>query len=249
MERKYILNINYDYNNPILTWQPYPDSVNYRVYRGMNKDNMEKIKETNLLQYKDTTDIRTNFDRIRWYYVISSVNENGDETIFTDYIQLNYLVNSPYKNIIRDIIRKHEIVINRIAGEQVDFYLKKQSGQRCPECFNEFTRDTETEKELCPNCFGTSFKGGFEKITQKTIIRNAQDKINEMPYGFELSSEKQGLVSIYPFLNTGDWFRTKQGEIYLIDAVEHERFQGSIVLQILALKLLHTTHKYYDIEL
>lgn len=250
MIRRYILNISYNYNHPVLQWQPYPDSIKYKIYRGMSKDNMEVIKETNLNQYEDSlVDVTTNYDRMKYFYVISSVDSNSNETIFTDYIQLNYLTASPYLNIVNEIKRRHNLILNKIAGEQVDFYIKKQSGQRCSECFNELTRDVETEKVLCPTCFNTSFTGGFEKISGKIRIKNANDTMVESPYGFTLEATKQGFISAYPFLNTGDFIRTQQGEIYIVDSVNHKRFQGVLTLQNLMLKILQTTHPYYTIEL
>lgn len=249
MERRYNLNIEYDYNNPILKWQPYPDSIKYRIYRGMSKEEMIKVHETNLLQYKDTVDISVNFDRMRYMYVISSVNNENEETIFTDYVQLNYLNASPYLNIIREILRRNNLILNRITGEQVDVYIKKQSGQRCPDCYNVITKDIETKEIMCDTCYNTSFVGGFEKVTCKIRIKNAQDNIVENPYGFVLESSKMGLISAYPFVNTGDFIRTLQGDIYMIDTVNHKRFQGFLYLQSLNLKLLETTRPEYNIHL
>jgi len=249
MIRRYNLNISYDDNNPIISWQPYPDSVMYRVYRGMDKNVMELIKETNLNQYKDNVNITTNFDRMKYIYVIGSVDSNDTETIFTDYVQLDYLTASPYLNIIKEIKRRHNLVLNRISGELVDFYIKKQSGKRCPICFNQITRDIESTEVICETCFNTSFEGGFEKISGKVRIKNANDTITENPYGFTLESSKQGFISSYPFLNTGDFIRTQQGEIYIIDSVNHKRFQGVLTIQNLMLKILQTTHPYYTIEI
>jgi hypothetical protein len=250
MIRKYNLNISYNNNHPVISWHPYPDSIKYKIYKGMSKENMEVIKETNLNQYEDIgTDITTNYDRMKYFYCIGSIDMGDNETIFTEYIQLDYLTASPYLNIIREIKRRHNLILNKIAGEEVDFYIKKQSGERCKECFNELTRDIDTDKVICPTCFNTSFEGGFEKISGKVRIKNANDTIVENPYGFTLEATKQGFISAYPFLNTGDFIRTKQGEIYIIDSVNHKRFQGVLTLQNLMLKILQTTHPYYTIEI
>ena len=248
-ERK--LYVSFDYNIPVLTWETYKDSVKYNVYRGVTENNLEKIKETNLLQYRDSDiSFPDSYDYKKYYYQIGSVDINNKETKFTELVQLKKDFNSPYKNVIKEIVRRNNLMLNRISGEDVDFYLKKYSGERCPECFNEVTRDTESEKEQCEVCYNTSFVGGFEVITGKCRILNAEDVMEETPYGFKLSSEgKSGFMSVYPITNTGDFLRTSNGEIYLINTVKKKRFQGTLTRQQLTLSLLQITHPYYSINL
>jgi hypothetical protein len=237
--------IHYDYNNPVLTWQPLAGSKKYYVYRGG-----KKIHETNLTQYKDIdNNVMTRFDREKKFYYISSIDENNTETIFTDKIQFQIDQSSPFKNVYREIIRRHNMMLD-ISGETVDFYIKKQSGERCSECFNEITRDVDTEKELCSECYNTSFQGGFEKIQGKIRILNAEDSIEEVPFGIQIVSSKRGFLVLYPFLNTGDWFRSLTGDIYIVDSVKHKRGpQGLLTRQELSIKLLQSTHPYYSIKL
>ena len=249
MYNEYELYVSFDYNVPVLNWQPYPKSIKYSVYRGVSEESLEKIKETNLLQYRDSDiSFPDSHDYKKYFYQIGSIDEDGTEIKFTPLVQLKKDFSSPYKNITKEFVRRNNLMLNRISGEDCDFYLRKFSGERC-ECFNEITRDTETEKELCEVCYNTSFIGGFEKVTAKCRILNADDTIEETPYGIKISASKSGFMSVYPITNTGDFIRTKHGEIYLIDSSKKKRFQGMLTRQQLTLSLLLITHPFYSINL
>lgn len=244
------LNVVFDYNNPVISWLPYKDSISYNVYRGLTKDNLDKIANTRLLQYKDNEiDIRQKFDRVNYLYKVSSVDNDNKETFFTEPVYFETQINYPYRGVVNEIIRRNDLMINRISGEPVELYLKKGAGERCSK-YNQVTKNHEGLTELCEECYNTTFKGGFELIETKIRIKNANDSITETPYGIKIDAGvKQGFLSVYPIVNTGDWLRTKYGQIYLFDEVKHKRFQGILTVQIVTLKLLDTGHSYYKIKL
>lgn len=243
------LNVIYEYNNPVLTWLPYPDSEVYRVYRGLVQGNMTKIAETQALQYQDNQiDLAKIFDREKYYYQISSVNQDGKEIFFTDPVQFQLTVDYPYQGIINEFIRRNNLMLDRMVGEPVDLYIKKGSGERCSN-YNTITKNHDSMEEICSECYNTTFKGGFIKLNSiKVRIKNANDSITETPYGIKIESAKQGYLSNYPLVHTDDWIRTLQGEIYIVNDVKHSKLRGIITKQIVTLSLLNTGHPYYQIN-
>jgi hypothetical protein len=239
------LNVSWQNNHPILTWLPYQDSESYNVFRGTTKDNLVKIKNTTLLQYQDDIDIRDKFDRVKYFYQISSWN-GKEETVFTDLVNYNVDLDYPYKGFTNEIVRRNQLVLDRIAGEEVDIYLKKGAGKRC-ERYNTVTKQHDYEGSLCDICYNTTFIGGFEKVTTKIRILNNVDSVQEMNYGIKLVSQRQGFLNTYPIVSNGDFIRTKRGIIYLVDDVKHKEFRGILHQQRLTLETLPTTSVYYNI--
>lgn len=248
------LSVIYLGNSPLLKWQPYPDSVKYFVYRGLTKEKLAKIGESHILQYADLSDeanIVKKDDKAKFYYQIYSINEQGESTPFTEVETLNTDdMSYPFLGIYKTQVKRNEFTLKSISGEEVTLYVKKGAGEKCPDCYNEITGDTYTEKSLCPICYGTTYVGGFEKFSDILIrILNAPDQIIETPFGITVGSTKSGRMSVYPLVNNGDWFRTKGGDIYMIGNVEHEKVKNFILKQKLDLKLLSTGHVYYTINL
>lgn len=252
---KYNLNILFTNNFPILEWSPYPDTVKYAVYRGENKKRLKKIAETLMLQYQDSSEeanIRTKMDRVNWYYQISSFDKNGKETLFSPIETLSPDLIYPYIGIYKEIVRRNNLMLDRINGESVDIYIKRNSGERCPTCFNQITRDIDTPSVLCPTCFNTSYVGGFDKLSDVRIkIRNQADRIVETPWGIRKESVegKQGWLANYPIVHNGDFIWTKRGEIYMIDDVKHKIQQNFLTFQIFSVKFLETGNPYYSIDI
>ena len=241
----YNLFISYINNNPVLQWSPYRDSTSYSIYRGRTKDTLAKIATTSLLQYKDTEiDIFQKQDRDQYYYQIYS----NDSTGFTPIVEVKQSIRYPVLGVLKEIVRRNNLMLREISGEAVTFYIKKGAGERCQDCHNEVLKDTDTTKQLCPTCYNTSYVGGFEQVEGLLRIKNNVDSIKQMEWGIRVESAKQGWLSDYPIVQNGDWARTPQGEIYVFDDVKHKRVKGFLTFQSCQLILLETSHPYYTIE-
>lgn len=247
----YNLNIIYTGRFPVLVFDPYPKSISYNIYRGITKDSMVKIGATSLLQYRDESkeaDVMIKMDRVNYLYQVAGVDNEGKETKFTEYV--NYLpeIKYPYKGIMKEIVRRNEdIVLKRIAGEPVTFYLKKAEGERS-ETYNDILKDIMSEKEVT-NDYNQAWKGGFSKIENIYVrIRNSPLKQVESNYGVKLLNDGKELwFGTYPIVSTGDFIKTTQGRIFVIDAVTHRRYKGFLTMQKCTINELMTTHFYYNI--
>lgn len=241
----YNLFISYINNNPVLQWSPYRDSTYYSVYRGRTKTALTKIGTTTLLQYRDEgINIFDKQDRDQYYYQIKS----NDSTAFTDIVEVKQAIRYPVLGVLKEIVRRNNLMLREISGETVTFYIKKGAGERCTACYNELLKDTDTTKPLCPECYNTSYLGGFEKVTGLIRIKNNADSVKQTEWGIRIEASKQGWLSDYPIVQNGDWVRTPAGEIYQLDSVKHKRVKGFLTFQSAELILLETGHLFYNIE-
>lgn len=241
--------VTYSKINPILEWSPYPDSILYYVYRGTTKENLAKIKGTPLTQYKDTEiDFTKKFDRVNYWYQISSIKEDGTEIKFSSVETVNQNINYPYRGIYREIVRRNNLMLKRIAGEEVTFYIRKGAGRRCPKCFNQITRDTDLQSSICDVCYGTTFEGGYEVIQGYVRIRRGQEYASQVVFGYKLETGgKTGWVADYPIVNDSDLIKLKNGMIYTISNPTRTRQKDYTTIQTFNLKPLETTHPLYGV--
>lgn len=241
--------ITYYNNHPVLQWDPYKDTTKYVIYRGLTETELIKLAETTYLQYSDDSDEADLFqkmDRVTYYYQIRSVNSTGIETIITD--ARNYELSEiefPIRGVLNEIIRRNVLSLNRILWDSVDVYLKKGAGERC-NCYDPYRKDSDTNF-VCEICYGTTYKGGFDKIPSRVKLRNGPVKVTEFSFGHKVDATKEAWTITYPVMNSGDFFRTKKGEIYEVDGIKRKEEGGILLQQLMSLKLIPTTDPYYQI--
>lgn len=243
----YKLQVTYLNNNPLLEWQPHPDSIKYGIYRGTDKENLSKIGESNLLFYQDTEiDKMTKLDKVKYYYQISSIT-NTKETLFSEIEEMKYAIEYPVQGVLNEFVRRGNIMLD-LGGEEVDYYIRIAAGEHCAECYDEIFKNTDTTKPLCLNCYNTGYVGGFTKISGMIKIRNNVDDVKLVEWGIRVESSKMGWVPNYPVVHDGDFVKTKYGEIYLISNTKHKRTKGFLHHQAFSLNILETNHPYYLIN-
>lgn len=248
---EYRLLIEYYGNSPLISWLPYLDTIQYRVYRGLtDKDSdMSVIKTTDLLFYLDeAVEVFDKSDYVSWHYKISSIDADGNETFFTPTLSTSYEeLAYPYEGVLNRIVSLNKLMLERIMGEPIIFYIKKGAGQRCPDCYDLITEDGRTDLPLCMTCFNTTFLDGYDKVDGWVKMRNAPGSILENIYGKVEQKDASGWTLPYPILKTGDMIRTKSGELYLIDTVNRKQQRGKGTIQMLNMKLLESGHPFYTI--
>lgn len=245
MENNYKFYIEYDGNNPVLSWEAYPDSLSYNIYRG-SEANMTLVANTKILFWKDLdVNIYEDTDYADWVYKISSVNADG-EVFFTSTESTSYkILKYPLAGVLNRIIQLNMISLERIIGEPGYFYIKLGAGERCTECYDFENRDVRTDLPMCMTCYNTSYTGGYEKIAGYIKLRNASESILEGIYGKVVDKTVVAWTLPYPILNTGDFFRTTSGEIYIINDVNRKKQNGKGTIQMLNCKLLETGRPEY----
>ena len=108
------------------------------------------------------------------------------------------------------------------------------------------TKDSDTDF-VCEICYGTTYKGGFDKIPSRVKLRNGPVKVTEFSFGHKVDATKEAWTITYPVMNSGDFFRTKKGEIYEVDGIKRKEEGGILLQQLMSLKLIQTTDPYYQI--
>lgn len=212
-------------------WQQNPetDIAGYNIYRSIGPETgFIKINSSliTILSFRDVAAIqqsRTDY----WYYVTAvstdaqesnpslavvnelratSVNRNDLDRI-GDGSEMNHEV------ILREIVRRNELLIRR-GGERVDIYIRKTSGTRC-DCFDPLR--VQSTDPRCSDCFGTTFKGGYEpvrNILMKIMPTSRRLELTEL--GLTLTLDPRAWVTTFPIIRTGD---------VVVRRINNERFQ------------------------
>jgi hypothetical protein len=212
---------------------------------------MESIGETDLLQYQDSSEdanIMLKFDRVKYFYQVASIKEDGSEEKFSEIVNCHQDIKYPYAGIFKTIVRRNNLMLNRMTGEDCTFYIRKGAGERCPDCFNEITRDVDTEQAFCTTCYNTTFIGGYAPVKGKVRIKNAKEEEIQTVWGMKVESNgKMGWTANYPLLDNGDLIKTLSGEVYIVDNLIRRSQKDFVTLQEFSVKTLKTTDNLYRI--
>lgn len=125
--------------------------------------------------------------------------------------------------IAREIVRKWRLTTRNFGGTRGFLLKKRRDGQLCPRCLEE---DTGESLEVnCPICFGTRFVGGYYRPIDDTYVMFGPDQIfeerNEQPHGWDMPSERVGVILANPLLSTGDVWVDAQSDLrYYIQKIQ-----------------------------
>lgn len=247
------LKIIYLANIPILSWDPVFDAKSYSVLRGDVKENIEVI-ETGLevTEYKDdsaTGNLFYRSNRSTMFYNIIALLNGGTEFQYPDIVDFSPNLKYPIQGVLNRVIQLNRKRMT-IGAEYCDLYLKKGAGDRCPTCWNKITGSTSSPKELCPICFNTGFKGGYNKITALCNIRDSPEEIIQLPQGLARQSRgKQAVMADYPVLRAGDFIVEQSGDRWGCEIVNFSQFHNVITNTISDIIFLESNRIEYLINL
>ncbi len=105
-----------------------------------------------------------------------------------------------------ELIRRTKLSLENARygnGVLCSVYIRKESGQRCRECFDEIKR--RSTKSNCINCFGTSYDGGFYLPINAHINFSPDAKsMGIIDSGNAVNSANRAMMGNYPKLKPGD---------------------------------------------
>lgn len=105
-----------------------------------------------------------------------------------------------------ELIRRTKISLENPRygnGIECQVFIRKESGQRCRECFDEIKR--RSTKSNCINCYGTTYDGGYYKPI-KTYINFSPDSksMGVSDSGNMSQSANRAMTGNYPKIKPGD---------------------------------------------
>lgn len=137
-----------------------------------------------------------------------------------------------------EIQRREYWLLSRFAGIKSYLFRRKNYGQRCSSCWN-----YELEKVMddhCPNCFGTSFEGGYFKPAPFYVQYDAsQRNLAQTYFGKYEPNQIGGWTISIPEIRPGDIIvKTGEWDVYKVERVTPTELQGNPVRQMLVLTQL-----------
>lgn len=128
--------------------------------------------------------------------------------------------------IAQEIVRRHGILLRRFQGKFVAVFLRKTSGERCPNCYD--LLEKRITRSDCEYCYATGFKGGYsDPIFTYIYMVDPARSVSLSPLGEmkdERTSEFWTLPS--PALAPGDFFVRKDGERWRLESVGSNKLEG-----------------------
>lgn len=234
--------------NLIISWKANNDIVTaYNIYRALSKEgdfvqlNADPIYST---MYVDT-DATQQSHTIYWYRVtaLNGVTESlPSEPVSllllskidnrTTLSRLGDSVEMKHERILREVTRRDALLLRR-GGELVDLMVRKTYGIRCdrPNCYVE-ERDQPAQPN-CAVCFGTSYKGGYDKYPGVYVkIKPITTRLELGKEGVRVFSAPTAWTGLFPIVQNGDILvRRYNNRRYKIENKEDIISRGILVRQ------------------
>lgn len=152
--------------------------------------------------------------------------------------------------IQRKLIRDAMIALEGFSGTQVAICKHPRFGTRCPSCYNPATKSSVTSR--CPECQGTSFKGGYLKpVASLCRFLQAPSQSRETEEGG--TTQDRGRIELI------DWPRLEREDVVINlanddrwvvrDQIKRQELRQRIVTQHWSANLLGRNHSAYLIDL
>ena len=249
------LNIEYIEKEPALSWNRYLPSLptNYNAYFSnaltgpWTKVNAEPIL---LLNYLDTAHPLTTEKRLFWK--VTAVLQDESEVDHAGPVKMDGSISQPMVGrIIKEIQRRHKLMLEKFSGESCTVYFRKSAGEVCS-CV-EFESDgarLSGRDNVCSECYNTGIVGGYVKAEGILIrVRSSQEAFEMVAEGYKVVQNQEAWVGTYPYFDIGDFFVRDNGERFAVTNVKRREIQGTMTLQKLSLQQVEPQHSIHSINL
>lgn len=113
---------------------------------------------------------------------------------------------SGYYDLVKGLIEKA-----LLHGETALYFKRKYEGNRCPNCYDEFLGQSDAG---CPNCFGTTYDGGFyEPKLINVAYTDATNRIDFLESGILVVTQPT-IYTTQKEVRTGDLFFIEHRGLY-----------------------------------
>lgn len=239
----YITNANYipDVSNPLIK------EIKYNVYRGTSlggifyKMNTEALVNSRFEDQKVSQNPNT-----QYFYKVSSVAifDNGD--VIEGNLSSPVIFHVPTTNKWFKKINERNMWILKNTGVLMDLYVRKTEGQRCTKCWDPIRSQGDSD---CLNCFGTTFEGGYEPMTQLYIRQKpATTQLDLSAHGYTQNSTPGAWTISNIKLTNRDFLINPEGKIFSVTGSHVNHAAGYLFHQELTMKELDTTDRLYKVK-
>jgi len=211
---------------------PEPDVVGYNVYRNGAAETTQVVKLTPtpiaLTQYRDTT--ATQKINTKYYYTVTAVNNLAEESPVQVPVTQVQEASSPTFYRLNEMVRRHNIALNKLAGEEVYYWVRRTFGPRCS-CWD--PSRGQSYNVHCTDCYGTSYQGGFVALGWvKAIIDPPSTLMRIADMGWLMDGRSSIFVANFPLMKNGDLIVRKNNKRYEVDDYKSYPWQGQITAQV-----------------
>lgn len=179
-----------------------------------------------------------------YYYIIRIVSKSGDG--FRDYKPVK-LEHDP-DHIALEMVRKKLLYLTVKGGIDTAVLKRKTWGPKCSRCFNPERQIAEDAD--CPECFGTSFTGGYmNPVLTPALFNPPENVITRAQVKFVPSSLYIELANI-PLVQADDVVVDRRMNIrYAVEHVRPHSHKMHIVSQIASLLRIDDTDIVYELPI
>jgi hypothetical protein len=222
--------------------------VRYNVYRSTSlggifyKLNNVPLKNT---RYEDSN--VNKHPNSQYFYKVSTVIIYSDEkTTSEGNLSDPVLFQIPTENRWFKKINERNMWILKNTGVLMDVYRRKVEGPRCRVCYDKIREQGDPD---CTSCFGTTFDGGYEPMTQIYIRQKpAVEQVQLIQQGYVVDNNP-GAWTISPIeLTNRDLMFNPFGKLFAVMNSNISHAAGYMFHQELQMKELDPTDKRYEIK-
>lgn len=211
---------NVNYNETVLFWSVEPD-FNEQI------SDIGYIPEISESPIQDGEWISLSKDPIYAYGFIDKVTQRGmvDQRLYyrirstKDSLSNVVCLFDEDQNYVSQYISNNLLLMQRrCGGQEALLYPRKKFGERCPSCYSPL--DGKVVRAKCPQCFSTTYKGGYFAPIRINAVKDIQAKsADKTEYGVSENQAFSGWVANNVIVEPGDLliFLKKTSERYIIN--------------------------------
>lgn len=199
----------------------------------------------NTFIHLDKVNLKKKFNKVAWRIQVDHLptgvtvifpNGTPDEAFrFHSDLERAVMPNDPGPDLIAlEIVRRNNLLLRRFTGRLVAFFPVKSQGARCVVCFDPLKK--RAKRSQCPNCFGTTFQGGFyDQITVFADFNPSAEVIQISPFGKEEPRQTILFMSNFPLAKPNDLMvekTNKRWRVVQVNKVTKNRYPVQQVLQV-----------------
>lgn len=222
--------------------------VGYNIYRATSMGGIfYKLnnKTLSIPRYEDN-DVSLN-PNSQYFYKVSTVITMSDgitksEGKLSDFVTFKI----PTENRWFKKINERNMWILKNTGVAMDVYRKKTDGERCLICYDSIRAQGDPD---CTNCFGTTFDGGYEPMTQIYIRQKpATEQLQLTTQGYVIDNNPGAWTISSIELTNRDLMFNPFGKLFSVINSNISHAAGYMFHQELQIKELDPTDKRYQLK-
>lgn len=127
-----------------------------------------------------------------------------------------------------EAIRRNRWMLEQ-AGERVKVFIRKWSGEKCENCWDE---EYQQAREFCTNCYGTGYVDGYEGPYDLIIAPPESEKSVELTdIGLHVNYDWASWTGPYPLLTDRDFIVRQNNQRFSIARINAQGSRGAIYQQ------------------